>query len=115
MEHRQAEQAGRRVPPEVVDVVGRMAGLVPGQARAVGVVARTYRPAELETRGQRETADAAARTAVAEEIEERWPGAPYVVRHGPAEDFPGAVPQAAHGDEVVIGIVYRVGWPSAGE
>ncbi|WP_017622096.1 hypothetical protein [Nocardiopsis chromatogenes] len=115
MEHTEAEQAGRRVPPEVVDIVGRMAGLVPGQARAVAVVARTYHPAELETRGQRETADAAARTAVAEEIEERWPGAPYVVLHGPAEDFPGAVPEAARGDEVVIGVVYRVGAPLSGE
>ncbi|WP_239647481.1 MULTISPECIES: hypothetical protein [Nocardiopsis] len=86
-----------------------MAGLVPGQARAVAVVVRSYRSAELETQGQRETADAAARTAVAEEIEERWPGAPYVVRHGPAEDFAGAVPEAAHGHEVVIGVVYRVG------
>ncbi|GAA1122589.1 hypothetical protein [Nocardiopsis composta] len=90
----------------VLDALGR--GALPRQARFVAAVARRYPREELETPGQREIAAAAGRTSVAEEIEERWPGAPFAVQCGAAGEFPGAVPGADPEDEVVIGVVYRM-------
>ncbi len=90
----------------VLDALGR--GVLPRQARFVAAVSRRYSKDELETPGQRETASAAGRTSVSEEIEERWPGAPFAVRCGTAGEFPGAVPGADPEDEVVIGVVYRM-------
>ncbi|MFC3996483.1 hypothetical protein ACFOVU_11180 [Nocardiopsis sediminis] len=82
--------------------------MVPEQAHAVGFTARRIAPGEADTDDQREVADAAARTAVATEIEERWPGLPYVIRHGSGEELHDIVPDCDPGDRVVLGIVYRL-------
>ena len=91
----------------VLDAVRRSDAGVPAQARPVGVVTRVYAESELETDSQRTTAAAAGRTAVAEEIEGRWPGIPFVVRSGTGADLGAAVPEAGSGDEVVVGVAYR--------
>ncbi|MFC4564308.1 hypothetical protein ACFO4E_20795 [Nocardiopsis mangrovi] len=88
--------------------LGRRPRMVPEQANAIGVAARAIPQTEADTDGQREVADAAARTAVATEIEERWPGMPYVIRHGSGAEFDDVVPWCAPGDRVVLGIAYRL-------
>ncbi|TQN31496.1 hypothetical protein FHX37_1403 [Haloactinospora alba] len=81
--------------------------LVPEQARPVDVVSRCYRSSEMDTAQQREQAAAAARTAIAGEIESRWPGAPYIIRQGTVGEFRELDLDAADDAMVVVGVVYR--------
>ncbi|TDQ50309.1 hypothetical protein [Actinorugispora endophytica] len=90
-----------------LETLNRASGLVPAQARAVDLVARTYAEAEMETPGERDTAAAAARTSIATEIASRWPGTPYVIRQGAVEDYPELGLGPAKDALLVFGVVYR--------
>ncbi|MFC3522872.1 hypothetical protein ACFPZ0_18650 [Streptomonospora nanhaiensis] len=81
--------------------------LVPEQARPVDLVVRSCGTLADDTGSQREVAVAAARTAVAEEIERRRPGEPYMLRQGRVHDFCDVVPECPLDEYVVVGVVYR--------
>jgi len=89
-----------------LEAVGGLARLVPAQARPVDLVYRSLGSVS-ESDGQRDTAAAAARTAVACEIERRRPGEPYVLHRGRAADYPGLAPQLQDEEPLVFGVVYR--------
>ncbi len=82
--------------------------LVPRQARAVDLISRVLPVGEIDTPAQREVAAAAARTAIAAEIEQRWPGAPYVIGQGGSEEYADLELAPETEALVVIGVVYEV-------
>ncbi|MFD0776948.1 hypothetical protein ACFQZ2_23685 [Streptomonospora algeriensis] len=92
-----------------MEEIGGLAGLVPAQARPVDLVYRSLGSAGTESDGQRDVAAAAARTAVAAEIEKLCPGEPYVLHQGRAADHPGMAPELESGEQLVFGVVYRFG------
>ncbi|GAA4919605.1 hypothetical protein [Streptomonospora salina] len=98
----------KRLDPGMEEI-GGIAGLVPAQARAVDVVYRALGGAGADSDGQRDVAAAAARTAVAAEIEKLRPGEPYVLRQGRVADYPGMAAELDADDELVFGVVYRFG------
>lgn len=90
-----------------LQVLNRGSDLIPTQARAVDFVSRTYPAAAIETPRERDTAAAAARTSIAAEIASRWPGAPYVIRQGPAGKY-GELGMESSGDALLVfGVVYQ--------
>lgn len=91
-----------------LEALGRRPRLVPEQARPVDLVPRTFAPDEMETPGQREVAAAAARTSIANEIQERWPGEPYVIRQGSTEEFADLALGSGRDAVVVLGVVYEI-------
>ncbi|WP_046468155.1 hypothetical protein [Allosalinactinospora lopnorensis] len=90
-----------------LEALGRRPRLVPDEAHAVDFVPRACPLAEIESLAQREVAAAAARTSIANEIRSRWPGAPYIIRQGRAEDYEDLGLEPARDALVVFGVVYR--------
>ncbi|WP_157036300.1 hypothetical protein [Streptomonospora alba] len=92
-----------------MEEIGGLAGLVPAQSRPVDLVYRPLGSAGTESDGQRDVASAAARTAVAAEIEKLRPGEPYVLHQGRVADYPGMAPELEGDELLVFGVVYRFG------
>ncbi|MUL44279.1 hypothetical protein FZ103_24475 [Streptomonospora sp. PA3] len=92
-----------------MEEIGGLAALVPAQARAVDLVYRPLGSAGTDSDGQHDVAAAAARTAVAGEIERLRPGEPYVLHQGRVDDYPGIAPELASDVQLVFGVVYRFG------
>ncbi|MDT0302820.1 hypothetical protein [Streptomonospora wellingtoniae] len=92
-----------------MEEVGGLAALVPAQARPVDLVYRPLGSSGAESDTQRDVAAAAARTAVAGEIEKLRPGEPYVLQQGRVADYPGIAPELPPGEILVFGVVYRFG------
>ncbi|WP_148046278.1 hypothetical protein [Halostreptopolyspora alba] len=91
-----------------LEALGRRPRLVPEQARPVDLVPRVFALGAMDTPGQREVAAAAARTSIANEIQERWPGEPYVIRQGSTEEF-ADLSLGEEGDALVVfGVVYEI-------
>jgi hypothetical protein len=90
-----------------LEALGRRPRLVPEQAHAVDFVTRACPLAEMDSLAQREVAAAAARTSISNEIRSRWPGAPYVIHQGRAEDYEDLGLDPATDALVVFGVVYR--------
>lgn len=99
-------------PGSGLEAVGGLVDLIPAQARPVDIVYRSLGAEgseSAESGSQREVAAAAARTAVAGEIERLRPGEPYVLQQGCAADYPGLDPELPEENQLVIGVVYRFG------
>ncbi|GAA1775345.1 MULTISPECIES: hypothetical protein [Streptomonospora] len=92
-----------------MEEVGGLAALVPAQARPVDLVYRPLGSSGTESDAQGEVAAAAARTAVAGEIEKLRPGEPYVLHQGRVGDYPGIAPELSPDELLVFGVVYRFG------
>ncbi|QBI54070.1 hypothetical protein [Streptomonospora litoralis] len=92
-----------------LEAIGGLTELVPAQARPVDLVYRSLGTSGTDSDGQHDIAAAAARTAVAGEIERLRPGEPYVLHLGPAADYPGLAPESTEAELLVLGVVYRFG------
>ncbi|MBB4931423.1 hypothetical protein F4561_002243 [Lipingzhangella halophila] len=90
-----------------LEALGRRPRLVPEQARPVDLVSRACPIGEMDTPAQREVAAAAARTSIANEIQERWPGAPYLIRQGRTEELEDLDLESGTDALVIFGVVYK--------